>query len=428
MRTLWLALVLAHPSPGPAEEPALPTPPRQAEAWTPPPSRLPRFLVKATATLFDQGLADPRGCDYRQIWIEVGNGQGGEPREVAATGWVLPTADGVARHAVAWNGLVYPLSGSAGPADLEADIRALPVARVEPRAFDVRRGRMGGFGDNGWSDEASSLSVASAGPLRACLLLRLGRADLAEASWAANHPLPEGERPKLDLTSYGVSYLSLAADLARPRSTRAVNAHLRGDDPLALADARVLVALNAAVEATASAMGFERPADPSGSGRAAPYLDFLGQAPRLLADQERRARERANPPPPPPPTGEGAPARIAGLIRDLDQVAVSPQFQPGGLNLVASPIVGALVAEGDAAVDPLLEVLRSDARLTRSGGPTVLGVEHAAFSALTKIIPGLPFNPPAPDAPEIGPRSRRAIAEAIRIQWQATRASPPVRR
>ncbi len=428
MRTALLAfaLMMTPQVLATAEEPALPTPPRQAEAWTPPPSRLPRFLAKATAALFDQGLADPRGCDYRQVWIEVGDGQGGEPREVATTGWVLPMADGVARHAIAWNGLVYPLSSSGGPADLEADVRALPVGVGEPRVFIARRGRMAGFGGNGWFDEASSLSIASAGPLRTCLLLRLGRADLAEASWAARHPLPEGERPKLDLNSYGVSYLSLAADLARPRFSRAVNAHLRGDDLLALADARALVALNAAVEATASAMGFEHPADTSGSGRVAPYLDFLGQAPRLLADQERRARERANPPP--PPTGEGAPARVAALIRDLDQIALRPWVGPGRVSLALLPVVRALIAEGDAAVESLLEVVRSDVRLTRSGGPTILGVEDAACDALVMIIPGLSFIPPAPDAPESGPRSRRAIAEEIRIRWQATRASPPARR
>ena len=32
-----------------------------------------RFLVRASATLFEQGLADPRGGDYRAIEIAVGS-------------------------------------------------------------------------------------------------------------------------------------------------------------------------------------------------------------------------------------------------------------------------------------------------------------------------------------------------------------------
>ena len=38
----------------------LPTPPLQAEPWSPPATKLPRFLVTATRIVFEQGLADPR--------------------------------------------------------------------------------------------------------------------------------------------------------------------------------------------------------------------------------------------------------------------------------------------------------------------------------------------------------------------------------
>jgi hypothetical protein len=46
---------------------AIPDPPCQRERWTPPETKLPRFLVNATAALFDAGMADPRGCDYREV-------------------------------------------------------------------------------------------------------------------------------------------------------------------------------------------------------------------------------------------------------------------------------------------------------------------------------------------------------------------------
>ena len=48
-----LAAATAGAAPAP---PLLATPPRQADPWTPPETRLPPFFVKATATLFDQGL------------------------------------------------------------------------------------------------------------------------------------------------------------------------------------------------------------------------------------------------------------------------------------------------------------------------------------------------------------------------------------
>jgi len=71
-----------------AEEPALPTPPRQTAPWTPPETNLPRSLVEAAQTLFDQGLADPRGCEYRRVRVWAGDSQG-RRAEVVTTGWVL---------------------------------------------------------------------------------------------------------------------------------------------------------------------------------------------------------------------------------------------------------------------------------------------------------------------------------------------------
>lgn len=130
MRLARLAFVLliaaaAGRSSARAEEPTLPTPPRQAEPWAPPRTSLPQFLVSAPTALFEQGLADPRGCEYRTIQIAVGGVWGGQAHDVATNGWVLPAAEGgKSRHAIAWSGLVYPLIGVGGPADLDADAPA----------------------------------------------------------------------------------------------------------------------------------------------------------------------------------------------------------------------------------------------------------------------------------------------------------------
>ena len=418
-------------------EPILPTPPRQAEPWTPPPTTLPRFLVSATAALCEQGLADPRGCDYRKIKLTVGTVWGGGGHELETTGWVLPSADGgKPRHAVAWSGLVYPLAGDLGPGDLDADIRALVgAADAVPKDQFGRRGGFNGFGSN---NESSSIDAKSFHAIKVCLLLRLGRADLAESLWSAvnGHPKatrPAGAGPKLDLNSYGVSYLTLARDLAWYHFDRALCAHMRGDDPIALADARFLMGFTRAVELKAEAMGFERPERTTPHGEPAPYIDFLGQLPELLADQERRAWERARPPE--PPRGEGREARVAALIRDLDQVAARQWGQPGGVVLGESPIIKDLIAQGDAAVEPLIRAFRTEGRLTRSVGfhrdffrsRTILGADQAAYTALTGILKVTNFAPPAADGPN-GPRTRDDVADEIQAYWEKNRAIPLVER
>ena len=97
---------------------ALPTPPQQTSLWTPP-AGLPGPLVSAATTLFDQGLADPRGGDYRQVSVGVGNVWGGDGGVARTHGWVLPAdGPGGGRFAVCWNGLVYPAVSVGGPADL----------------------------------------------------------------------------------------------------------------------------------------------------------------------------------------------------------------------------------------------------------------------------------------------------------------------
>ena len=110
----------------------LPDPPRQKEPWTPPETRLPRFLVAATATLFDQGLADPRGCEYRSIEITAGSVWGGRGAIASTNGWVLPAPDG--REAAVRRRLERP-----GLPGRQARRAGRPRGR-RPRAGGRRRG------------------------------------------------------------------------------------------------------------------------------------------------------------------------------------------------------------------------------------------------------------------------------------------------
>jgi hypothetical protein len=426
------------------ERPMIPDPPRQKDPWQPPATTLPAFLVKAAAALFEQGLADPRGCDYRAIEIVIGSVWSGDGDVTRTRGWVLPPADGARpRFAVAWNGLVYPTVSIGEPADLEAEVRAL-VQQARPGRPGEPGRRSNGFRRD---DEASAVSPESLHPVKVCLLLRLGRADLAEVVWAAGagRPRDVGDRTgraRREPIDEGISYVTLANDLAWYLLDRAVRAHVRSDDALALADARKLTAFQKAVEARAEAMGLAHPPSPDGRGQGpAPYVGFLGQLPDLLADQERRAREPRRAPAPPPPADRKA--RIAALIADLDQVAAPSDDLSGLVSLDESPIIKALVEAGDDAVDPLIEYLERDARLTRTVYPrrdsfgrdsgrslTVMTAHEAAVSVVSRIVkePFSPATATGENPSERGREGRQAAADRIRAFWEKNRGVPIVDR
>ncbi len=431
----------AHRSAPRFEGATIPDPPQQGRPWTAPETSLPGFLVRASTTLFEQGLADPRGGDYRAIEISVGGVWSDAGSIVETHGWVLPGAPGdKTRFAVAWSGLVYPTVSVGDPADLAADVKTLEDAaraRLSTGAQRSGRGETSAFGGFGTNHEAFPVSLESLHPIKVALLLRLGRADLAERIWAAATGRPRDEagkaKVKLDLTNYGVSYLTMATDLAWHHFDRAICAHMRGDDAVALADARFLNTFQKAVEAKAQAMGFPRPQSPGNRGDAARrYIDFLGQLPEFLADHERRAREPKRPPI--PAAGTDKKARIAALIANLDEIYARQFGQPGGVSLGESPIIQALIQEGDDAVEPLIDDLERDTRLTRSvhfwrdfaRWRTVMGAHEAAYTALSGILKTSFFreNTTGGNLTGRGLEGRKAVADSIREYWEKNRGVP----
>lgn len=389
-----------------SESSQFPTPPQQLAPWSAP-ETVPTNLLSAATTVFAQGFPDPRGCEYRQVTIEVGS-VCGDPRHyrvgtnavtnlptlrLPTRGWVLPeTTSETRRFAICWSGLIYPVVEVGEPVSLADEVANMPAPRWIGRGF-----YMGG------NDEIRSVFATNAGATRILLLLRSGFAEAAVTNWQAVHQ-PQlslsGPRsiPQSTESSAQDPYLTFAGDWAWAMFDRAVCAHMRGAEALALADAQTLASVQPKIEAEAARRGFPRQRyyDSSRQNREQPYLAFLESLPQLLSDLERRVRE-----------GERLPAltrgltnwpsaaeRIAVLVRDLDLVAARQWMQPGGVSLTDDPVVLALVAEGDPAVPALIECLATDQRLTRSvsfgrdfqRGRNLIPVSNAAQAALRVIL------------------------------------------
>lgn len=411
---------------------SIPDPPRQKEPWTPPRTRLPRFLVTATAALFEQGVADPRGCEYREVEIADG-----APARIR--GFVLPAQAGERdRFVVSWDGVIYPALAFGAAADMEKDVRGEIESLRRSRLADPEGPNRRELDGRRASPFARGSVYQWAGPgkiaptaLRIPMLLRLGRADLAEAMFAAATTWTPDAGPR-DLTDYGVSYLTMAQDWASIMFLRLIAAHMRGDDAIAIDAARRLSAFAPAAEARAQALGFEK-ARNRFSEEPPSYFPFLRQLPEILADQERRAKE----PPrgPVPPHGADPAARVAGLIRELDQIA-ERQMVHFGNSPNGSPLVRALIVEGDAAVEPLLAAVESDTRLTRTTtrGRDITAVDYYVHPvvevevvALAALLKDGPFAN-AEYRVRNDMAARKELARSMRDYWIKNRAIPMTER
>jgi hypothetical protein len=220
---------------------AMPTPPSQNKAWTPPESKLGETLIGAAKTLFEQGLADPRDCDYREVAVFAGT-WGEDGGSVKTHAWLLPADGKKQRFAVCWNGLVYPVFEVGAATDLKADVLATIKADEDRRAEQTKR--TPNFQFTRFIDHATPqfrfLSHAELQPLMACLLLRMGETALAEKIWDT---WVAGIEPP-NVNNYDVllrdPYVILAMDWTWALFDRARCAHLCGHDRLALLSARAL--------------------------------------------------------------------------------------------------------------------------------------------------------------------------------------------
>jgi len=388
---------------------ALPVPPQQHVPWTPPDTMLPEEWISTTETLFTQGLPDPRGCEYTAIEIGTGNCWSGDSGVISVHGWLLP-GDGPQRFAVCWNGLVYPVVTITGKADLAADVRILAAATPQGQ---------------GALPEGYVLSQERLLPLKVCLLLRLGEVPAAETLWnKVKDQITDSSRGQ----KLQDPYLTLASDWAWAMFDRGVCAHMRGDDRLSVCDFLTLDTIGKTIEGEAAAKGFERPMVDGERVADAAYLQFLKQLPQFLSDEERRVKNpRAEPFNLTAVSAEkDRLKRIAMLIDGLDKVDERQNGQPGGVMLAWNRVIKALAAEGEAAVEPLIDCLEKDDRLTRSvsfgrdffRGRNYVTVRGAAYAALTEILRTREFGQTVTN------ESAGQMAARLRAYWDKVKGVP----
>lgn len=391
----------------------IPDPPQQTSAWSPPLTSLPEKAVTAIVELYKQGMADPRGCEYREIEADLGYE---DNRTEKTHGWVLP-GNGPDRFAVGWNGLVYPLKSVGAAVSVKQDVA--DFLQKDEKQY-------GGSGEGAdvrgqWiAGQWFSVRYDNILPLKIALLLRLGEPQMAEAIW----------KRWFALSNFGKEdpYLLMAQEWAEALYDRALMAHLAGKDGLSLASCRQLSPLCTEIEATVRTRGI--PAPQGG------YLKDLVDLPRLAADQERREKEAPYVTVLDSGQPVGGPERIAALVRDLEQVNARQFMNPGETDVSMDPIVHALVKEGEPAIEPLLKCLEEDNRMTRSEftqgmqvrpGP-LIPVYEPAFDALVGILNSpfpIPESAKGEDVRHLNIDERKALAAEVRAYWDKNRGLSP---
>ena len=444
----------------------LPTPPQQGKPWKPPASSLPEKWVSAAEELYHCGLADPRGCEYREVKLTSGSSLWGGSSLVTAHAWVLPDGKDARpdrrRFAVTWTGIVYPVVEVGPPAKLASNVESLKRAFQAAQNDIIHTGHALVRGHPEFAERQMRLPPEShlvahdcMFALKSCLLLRLGEGELASQVWytwlAANPELmSEAKSPADD------PYMVLAWEWGWALYDHAIAAHLRGDSVVALDSAKTLALFKESVPRVAARRGIDQRKSLANDALL-DYLPLYDPPETLLEDATRRVK--AGPIRRSMDVGlEKFPdqsQRIAALVRDLEDVSAGPEYKEGEVPLAppyitygrlpvnplkTSPIVQSLIKEGEAAVEPLLKCLVDDRRLTRVAGAghreisgdllpprDLITVDVAAYTALCGILKAEHFGPSSEDPYYNGKsrEQRRAVAEEIRRRFEKIKGLPP---
>jgi hypothetical protein len=340
--------------------------------------------------LFEHGLDDPAGAEYREFSVEIGSVWSTSGYWKKTRGWALPEKVGMPREGIAWNGLRYEIASLGQVVDLASDVREVTRQAIEsnksPYGRISRISYLEGHPLHGQTlaikefrpvlSESATVDPIRPRLMKVALLYRAGFASESLHLWngifhgcnnVASNP-----------------FLILTMEATWNLFDRAVCAHKRGDDKIALRELRKLVPLAKTCREIQKRENlrfrnrYYLPDD-----KIPDDFAFTNPAESLLKDQERRYAERINSnsfvPLPRLASFTGKPwerwraelelikkAKVPTLIRWLQEVAITQDGQPGGCSPKGSKVVRALISKGDAAIDPLIECLENDERLSRT--------------------------------------------------------------
>lgn len=339
-----------------------------------PPEGLDPALAQTVRAVYAAGFPDPRGCEYRMVEV-LERSLWDEGAAVRLPMFVLP---GEPAAAIDWEGIVHRVLSLGEPADLLAHA-ALVRDAIAAAPPDLR--------------VATSTSVT---------LARLGMVVAVEAEPSA-----------VDLLNGW--YFRLAE--------HALLSFMRGDDDEAMYALDVLDRVDplpAGTPVVATGNAYElRPA------MRAELTRRIAGTTRLEIEGDRFHADLSD-----------VPTDV--LIAALDDVRARQLGQPGGLNFLREPVPRALVARGEEVVEPLLDVLERDPRLTRSvhfwrdfAPPrTMSAVYEVAYVVLANVLGWSLFDAGCTgcDLTNAGVEARERVASQMRALWTTTSRLTPAQR
>lgn len=331
-----LALILAVAATATA---AIPEAPHQHEPWQPMPSDdIAEYEPGLVAMMFDAGLADPRGGEYREIELDL---PAARNKPVITHGWYFPQG-----FAVCWDGVVHPVLHAGGWANLWTDVADSPVENWR-------------FGN---AEAARNSTLVSA-----ALLMRLGEWEMARRlllrlpTFGVRIKLLEPNPPEQRRLNQLNWFQVAGASWLNGVWNQAVSAHALGDDQLTVDLAEFLLKAGSAVESSWQSLM----PSPVSEGQSPVFI--LKKVPALLEDSTRRLKGPSRPPLDPTHILAMTPTdQVAALIERMDEVDDLQMREFTSRSVRLCKICWMLEEEGAAAVNALSETRDHDRRLTRS--------------------------------------------------------------